>query len=432
MEDAVQRLERMIEQDSENARLPFRCGVLLMQIDHQRLSNFAKAQEHFEKAVSLDPEFADAHYHLGVVMQVQTRYIESIVPLEKAVALDPAKPNAQFHLAMAYLRAGRTENAQGCLERVLELDPTHTGAMQHLHDLEQAEENLLKRVSYFPNDLREVELIDAVEEHLLDPEYPVVLGEKSKVATFGSCFAGNIARALNQLGVSAKNTTFGELINSTAANARYVDWVVGEADDAVSQAIIGFHGGDPNFSSDPQVHFQQILQSDLIVLTLGVAAAFFRRDTGELAIPARGGVGLRGMMKSCEFRTIPVSENVGNLLHIVDRIRSINRTAKIVMTVSPVPLTATFEYPSAVMADCVSKSTLRVAVDEIVRQTGNSIIYWPSFEIVRWFGAYYPGAYGAEDGTTIHVSEDLIDLIVGLFIERLSGGHMRAVNRRPR
>jgi hypothetical protein len=69
---------------------------------------------------------------------------------------------------------------------------------------------------------------------------------------------------------------------------------------------------------------------------------------------------------------------------------------------------------SSIEADCLSKSTLRVAADQIVGTTPGCI-YSPSFEIVRWLGAYIPGMYGAEDGTPHHVSESIVQMIMGLF-----------------
>jgi hypothetical protein len=113
---------------------------------------------------------------------------------------------------------------------------------------------------------------------------------------------------------------------------------------------------------------------------------------------------------------------VDNLSYIISKIRSLNDRCSIIVTLSPVPLTATFEYHSAVVADTVSKSTLRVAIDELLRRKYDKVYYWPSFEVVRWLGAYAPGMYGQEDGSTIHVSEEVIAMQMSLFIEVLSGG----------
>jgi len=57
--------------------------------------------------------------------------------------------------------------------------------------------------------------------------------------------------------------------------------------------------------------------------------------------------------------------------------------------VSPVPLKATFERLSPIIADCVSKSILRVAAHEFMSSAaGAGTIYWPSFEVFRWLGGH--------------------------------------------
>jgi hypothetical protein len=61
--------------------------------------------------------------------------------------------------------------------------------------------------------------------------------------------------------------------------------------------------------------------------------------------------------------------------------------AKILFTVSPVPLAATFRPVSCLTANHVSKAILRAALDEFLRskpeELGKSLFYFPSMEIVQ-------------------------------------------------
>jgi hypothetical protein len=97
-----------------------------------------------------------------------------------------------------------------------------------------------------------------------------------------------------------------------------------------------------------------------------------------------------------------------------------------VLSVSPVPFTATFEMESAIVADCVSKSTLRAAAHEFLKDPGAGAIYWPSFEIVRWLSGHIGRTFGTDDGNNHHVSDALVTMIVELFIERF-----RPVSQHP-
>lgn len=118
------------------------------------------------------------------------------------------------------------------------------------------------------------------------------------------------------------------------------------------------------------------------------------------------------------MRTTTCSENVENIrtiLALMDRIAPHSRK---IITVSPVPLAATVELPSVVVADCVSKSTLRAAVHEVVSQD-KAITYFPAFEIVRWLSGYTKtDVYGEDDQNSRHVSNWVVEFIVGSFIER--------------
>ena len=75
------------------------------------------------------------------------------------------------------------------------------------------------------------------------------------------------------------------------------------------------------------------------------------------------------------------SDVVADFLTFVDRPRGINPQAKIIVTVSPVPLIATYEDRHVLVSNCYSKAALRVAAEEIVAARPD-IAYFPSYEIV--------------------------------------------------
>ena len=81
------------------------------------------------------------------------------------------------------------------------------------------------------------------------------------------------------------------------------------------------------------------------------------------------------------------------------------------------PLSASAEMSSILIADCVSKSTLRAAVHEITTEIPE-LTYFPAFELVRWLSAYTSAeVFGADDGNSRHVSNWVVECIVDSFIE---------------
>jgi hypothetical protein len=106
---------------------------------------------------------------------------------------------------------------------------------------------------------------------------------------------------------------------------------------------------------------------------------------------------------------------------LIEFIRKISPDIRIVVTVSPVPLLASFEFESAVQADCLSKSTMRLVAHEVVNCSNiPDIMYWPAFEIFRWAGSNAGNYYAADDGAAWHVSEEKVAGTVGSFVEMFS------------
>ena len=78
-------------------------------------------------------------------------------------------------------------------------------------------------------------------------------------------------------------------------------------------------------------------------------------------------------------------ENIDNLERLYAILRKHKPKARIVFTLSPIPLVATFRPVSCLTASTVSKAILRTALDELIRnhQEDDRLYYWPSYEIVK-------------------------------------------------
>jgi hypothetical protein len=268
-----------------------------------------------------------------------------------------------------------------------------------------------QRFTRFPETLAELsDLERAVRRHCLSrvKRGQFVITPATRVVTLGSCFADNLTDALNAEGIHARNLAIGDFFNSTYANLELIEWSLRDpardGDDRLHK-----------FGDSPAEAAMLLKRADLMVYTLGVAPCFFEADSGRFVMPERSEAVLGTVRGKYIFRTTSVDENYENLRKIVRLVRGHNPDCQLVFTLSPVPLAATLEDRSAMEADCLSKATLRVAVEQLV-QNVPGCIYWPSFEIVRWLGAYVPGMYGDEDGTPRHISERVVRLIIREFL----------------
>jgi hypothetical protein len=247
-----------------------------------------------------------------------------------------------------------------------------------------------------------------------------VLTEGDSVITMGSCFAGELRNFLKKAGFPAGKLRVPAGLNNTFALLDFVSWcVTGEETDR------GFRYDrlDTGEISEWKPESEQaacqasFAEAGAFVVTLGLAEVWQDRETG--------GVFWRGVPESIfdadrhEFRLSTVEENVHNIRRIVELMRQVNPAAPIVLTLSPVPLKATFRDISCLSADAVSKSVLRVALDQVMRDAPEGVYYWPSFEIVKWAGAHYPWpAYGFDDKKPRHVSRYLVAQIIDAFVDR--------------
>ncbi|KAF1717812.1 GSCFA domain-containing protein [Pseudoxanthomonas yeongjuensis] len=277
-----------------------------------------------------------------------------------------------------------------------------------------------------------------------------------KVATAGSCFAQHIARYLKQSGYNYLVTETAhplvaqdaEKFNYGLFTARYgniytsrqllqlFDRAFGEfvPEEDVWQGENGGvidalrptiqPGGFPNIEelvSDRNQHLAAVRQAfrtlDVFVFTLGLTECWRSRADG-LVYPICPGVsGGRFDPEKHEFLNLSVDEIVSDLQDFVHKLRSINPSSRVVLTVSPVPLAASASGKHVLTATTLSKSILRVAA-EIACTTLPKVFYFPSYEIVT--GAFARGAYFAPDLRS--VTEPAVEHVMFLFLKHATVG----------
>jgi hypothetical protein len=117
-----------------------------------------------------------------------------------------------------------------------------------------------------------------------------------------------------------------------------------------------------------------------------------------------------------EWRQSSVSKNSDHLRAIIRLIKMAKPDLRIVLTLSPIPIATHFTGSSAIVADCVSKSTLRAAIDEVLRDATPGVSYWPSFEAIRWLGSHVGQIFGTEGENHRHPGPSYIQAVVDEFV----------------
>ncbi len=276
------------------------------------------------------------------------------------------------------------------------------------------------------------------------------LNREHKVATAGSCFAQHISRTLAEHGFNYYITERGDTLPAQDAahrnfgvfSARFgnvytarqlvqlMDRAYGRfapLDNAWTRAdgrlVDPFR---PQIEPDGFESVEALEQSrehhlaavrdmfeslDIFVFTLGLTEAW--RSTIDGAIfPLAPGVVAGAMNRaSYAFVNFGVSDVVGDLQTFLEQLAEINPKAKIILTVSPVPLVATYENQHVLVSTTYSKSVLRAAAGEIAKANVHCD-YFPSYEIIT--GNYSRGQYFEPDLRSIR--QDGIDHVMRIFL----------------
>jgi hypothetical protein len=135
---------------------------------------------------------------------------------------------------------------------------------------------------------------------------------------------------------------------------------------------------------DRRAHLEAVVRavqrSDVFVFTLGLTEAWVdRRDGAVYPVPPGRGRGTFDPER-VEFQNFTAEQTAQALVRAFALLREINPKIQLMLTVSPVPLAATYAGPHVLRATIYSKSALRVAA-ETACSTHDDIDYFASYEI---------------------------------------------------
>lgn len=286
--------------------------------------------------------------------------------------------------------------------------------------------------AFWRNAVAEAAEIDPV----VDP--PFRFSVRDKVMAAGSCFAQHIGRYLKSSGCAYLITEAPHAFLSEAAaaalnydiyTARYgniyssrqllqlFDRAYGrftpkenywtEASGAVIDPFRpqiqpnGF-GSVQELDQDRERHFASVREAfetlDVFIFTLGLTETWRSREDGAVFPLCPGVAGGAYSAKAHIFVNLGVDEVVADMTAFMQRLQSVNSRARVILTVSPVPLVATAERRHVLVSTVVSKSILRVACDVLTRGISN-VAYFPSYEIVA--GGHSGRDYFAADRRSV-------------------------------
>lgn len=293
-----------------------------------------------------------------------------------------------------------------------------------------------------------------VAPHELDPVVgsPLRLTSEDRVATMGSCFAQHISRHLHSSGINYLVTEAGDGLtvderrrrNFGVFTARYGNvYTVRQAVQLFDRAFGDWSSAEAAWQRDgafvdpfrPQVEpegfvDEALMRTDqtrhlaavraaftdatVLVFTLGLTEGWRARRDGSVFPLAPGVAGGEFAPDRYEFVNFGIDEVVADLHGLVDRFQRVNPAGQMLLTISPVPLIATFEPRHVLVSTVYSKSVLRVAAEEAVK-AHPGVHYFPSYELIT--AGALGGRYYADD--LREVTELGVDHVMRVFSDHL-------------
>jgi len=244
------------------------------------------------------------------------------------------------------------------------------------------------------------------------------IARKTRVATFGSCFAQNIGRALKARGFNwmiaeaapsglreenARKFNYGIFsartgnIYTVSLLRQWVGWATGEAvpDEVWRTDGRYFDPFRPNIEPGGFESVQELKRSreaaieafkttltdsKVFVFTLGLTESWFNKTHGYEYPMCPGTVAGDFDPDLHKFVNQDYLSIKKALTETLKQIKKLNPHIKFLLTVSPVPLTATMSGNHVVVATMESKSILRAVAGAVSRQY-SFVDYFPSYEI---------------------------------------------------
>lgn len=256
------------------------------------------------------------------------------------------------------------------------------------------------------------------------------IGRQTKITSMGSCFARNIAIYLlsGQYNYLVTENPFQEAsahwdqVFNTSCMRQIFEytfnddwhplvrwWPKGEMVQDPFRRNILYNKETPEqcFELHRKKSYEALSEAEVIILTLGLIETW--RDKRDKMTYYRVPSPNNYDPNIHEFYVQNIQDCQNDLNEIHRLLNQYNPKAKIIVTVSPVPLFATFRMDvDAVTANTLSKSTLRVAA-EYFSQSHENVYYFPSYEIVAHA---IPSPY-EEDNR--HVTEKTILKVMKVF-----------------
>ncbi|MCK5834403.1 MAG: GSCFA domain-containing protein [Lentisphaeria bacterium] len=220
------------------------------------------------------------------------------------------------------------------------------------------------------------------------PQAQQVLDFDSAICSLGSCFSENFVNHVAELGMTVSSNPGGIVYNAQSMfmifEAVCNRHIFSESDFFLHQGLwkSWLHHGDFNSETIDEIirktnqaadQFYLDLQAcDVLLLTPSTSVVYQQQDSGSTVANCH-----RVANNAFNRRVLSVIENFTALDSLVNLFRSVNPTALVVFTLSPVR-----HFPGDLSLNSQSKANLLSAIHQVTSGSDRGVCYFPSYEIM--------------------------------------------------
>ena len=292
-----------------------------------------------------------------------------------------------------------------------------------------------------------------------------------KIVSFGSCFAQHIGKALKSRGYNFYITEAApsrfteeqkkqfnyELFSCRTGNiyttSLFLQWLNWAAQKEIPPAeVYEFEGRfydlfRPNIEPKGFVSVEELRNSlgqtirsfkaairdaDVVVFTLGLTESWFCNEGGYEYPICPGTVAGEYDPERHKFKNQNYESVKHSLIKALEVMRELNPRSKLLLTVSPVPLAATYSNEHVLIATQYSKSVLRAVAGSLASEDSD-IDYFPSFEIISsppFRGTFYqPDQRHVTEQGVSHVMDNFFSAISDKYTANSESKDLRPVDK---
>ena len=162
---SMQHFQKAIELYPQYAEAYQLLGVM-----HMQTGKFPDAETELQKATDIEPNLSTAYFALGICRNVMAKYPEAETALLKGLELDPQSADGHYQLGNTYWALGRWQDAEDQAQKAVTLKPDMAG----VHVLEG---DIALRKHDLPGALKEYK-----EGVRLDPKGPMAAPAQQMIA----------------------------------------------------------------------------------------------------------------------------------------------------------------------------------------------------------------------------------------------------------